>query len=433
MDKLLVSQLSALLKQVSSSDSYFSYLSPAVAHRLLVAGGLPVDGAQVNQLSPQEFEHRERVRHHSGVKISQELRDQLEQRKDRKPNYAVRHILTHPQQDLVVAPMGDTVGKGLFYVGKEPIKKGSLVMLYEGTLLPGNRSMPPAEVLYRYDLPRDDCMRLPALKSAMAEFDEDESFAYFAGRYGGLSRFLQCGITAIQRDALKGVEASDRKHIPVTNLAPVAFEHMGCLVIGFVACRDIVQNEHLSFRYAQDTNMGFEKILFDRYGRTIGEVDRNNRATIYKPDALRKLPVLPAHNEELGREYLQALNSSREKCPISNAWNFKMNILLCIKQYEVEALVQRGDTALFSVVKTLLKTAESLDEANAGQVEKFKEELSKILLQHTYFPANDKAAQSFRNEAFLHLSEYGRVKKALDEEHVGPGDTAGATRRKRPG
>ncbi len=398
----MVSLLSATGLQIAERH-FEPLLFARLPTHIRVADKLPIEaGCTVQSLTREQFCIAEKFEYIAGIHADRALRDDFWTNKDypRALIPAILHCLTQPRTDLVVAPMGEELGKGLFLAADaNPIRAGQVVLIYEGLLDLDRKEVLAIELdyIYNYDKAKKENPITQYVKKQNAE----SGYAIYAGELGGLARFMQSGLDDYELfNTLVGLSDTEKKHIPTANLLPSIADHLGCPVIAFIATRDIEPREQLTYSYGniywQLPERKTSQKVFDHYGRVIGEV-KNNQIMIFDKNNLKNLPT----NKNIGRESAKKTTQYHLPSDPVDRFNHQENFLnylrLSIQSYSDR---HKNNTGIFNFIQRLKIAADNPDADQAYR------EIQIILSDKESYRAFSDSIVPLKREIINHVNVY---------------------------
>ncbi len=282
-----------------------------------------------------------------------------------------------------------------------PIRAGQTVLIYEGILDIDRNEVSDQELayIYNYDQPKKE----NPITQYVEKNHAHSGYAIYAGQHGGLARYMQCGLGDYELFyKMDGLTENEKEHLPTNNLCQQNIEHGGCPMIEFVALRDIMPGEHLTYAYGpnywkQPANQNSPRKLFDTYGHVIGEV-RNNHIIIDNKDNLKNLPT----NKNLGKARLARLQKEGlQSDPVSYSFDYKENFLNHL-DYSIQIYLNRhkNNTGIYTFIQKLAAAAKQPDPNQAYQ------SVKKILDDKESYRTFKDSINPLKQEIIYHMNIY---------------------------
>lgn len=291
---------------------------------LKIADKPPLLGGKIQEIPREEFCKAQGFRYTAGVEVESALRDRLwhEDPHAKSADHNIEYIAAHPRTDLVIAPMGEGVGMGVFLApDAAPIPPNTAIMIYEGVLDGDERGyIEGSDYLLGFSY--------EVKPNILYDHFKLQGYAMHAAKVGGITRFVQGGMGDHELSEATGLSSADKKHIPTANLVQVINVHVGCPTGFLVTTREILPGEPLTYCYGKEYWAQRPKKIFDSKGTIIGEM-LNNKITIRDLHYLRTLPIA----KRLTAEDIAILGTGYPVEPFNFATNFLHNLHYCISIY----------------------------------------------------------------------------------------------------
>jgi hypothetical protein len=359
---------------------------------LKVADKPPLLGGKIQEVPRDEFCRAQGFRYTAGIEIESGLRDRLWHADPhaKSVDINIEYITTHPRTDLVLAPMGEGTGMGVFLApDAAPIPANRAIMIYEGVLdgyERGNCEGSDYLLGFSYEVK----------PNILYDHFKQQGYAMHAAKVGGIARFVQGGMGDYELSEATGLSSEDKRHIPTANLVQVINVHGGCPTGFLVTTREILPGEPLMFCYGKEYWAQRPKKIFDSKGAIIGEI-LNNKITIRDLDYLRTLPIA----KRLTPEDIAILGTGYPVEPFNFATKFLHNLQYCTRIY---ANRYKTNELLFLFLNTLCQAANktSGDEAYLA--------VKTLLADKASYQSFLLEIQPLKKEIIDHVKEYNAFK-----------------------
>lgn len=249
---------------------------------------------------------------------------------DRDPNYGmvcafIEERLHNPLNTLVIADMGNDLGKGVFLsMNAKPLPAGTVIGLYSGKILgkdPNIRDTDP----YALRLPSEACEN-----SFLSTIYNIESTVISPILYGNICRFMQDLPAEEELEEVENISEKQKNKIATCNVAQMIGTCYGFPIVYLVTAREIRPGEQLGSPYSWSwEHWNKRRTVCDKNGEILGNFLDGKTISI-TGSQITTVEDAPRVDDELARKALAFTPSFDE---FNFQKRFKENVNHCLGQY----------------------------------------------------------------------------------------------------